>query len=145
MTAQGIHISKAMVLAAGRGERLRPLTDTLPKPLVDIGRRSMLDRQLDMMAAAGVTQAVVNCSWLAEQIQQRMDARNAHGEQPFIYLSHEQERLETGGGIVRALPMLGDAPFFVSNADVVVVDAPHSSALERLKAAWDDATMDALL
>lgn len=137
-----LDITRAMVLAAGRGERMRPITDTLPKPLVQVGGRSMLDRQLDMLAADGVTDAVVNSSWLADTLEAHLAQRVGA---PRIILSRESERLETGGGIANALPQLGDAPFFVSNADVVVVDAPHSSALARLRAAWDDARMDALL
>ena len=136
-----LKISHAMILAAGRGERLRPITDTLPKPLVEVGGRSMLDRQLDMMAAAGVLDAVVNCSWLAEKIQAHLAMRDA----PKINISHEVERLETGGGILKALPQLGVDPFFVSNADVVVVDVPARPVLQRMLAAWDDTRMDALL
>lgn len=135
-------ISRAMVLAAGRGERLRPLTDTLPKPLVEVGGRAMLDRQLDMLAAAGVTHAVVNSSWLAEVLHQHVAKREGA---PQVMLSHEPQRLETGGGIAKALPQLGAQPFYVSNADVVVVDAPHENAFLRLAKAWDAQRMDALL
>lgn len=133
--------STAMILAAGRGERLRPITDSLPKPLVSVGGKPMLDHALDMMAGAGVRNAVVNCSWLAEKITSHVEKRTL----PRITISHEQERLETGGGILKALPLLGAQPFFVSNADVVVVDTPENPVLSRLSAAWDDARMDALL
>ncbi len=130
--------SHAMVLAAGLGLRMRPITEHTPKPLVEIGGRSMLDRALDHLAAAGIQHLVVNTHWLPEKIQSHLAGR------PEIRLSFEEILLETGGGVTKALPWLGSAPFFVVNADIVWTDG-ESPALRRLASAWNDATMDALL
>jgi MurNAc alpha-1-phosphate uridylyltransferase len=129
-----------MVLAAGLGVRMRPITDTLPKPLVRVAGETMLDRALDKLAVAGVTAAVVNTHHLADQIAAHLKGRT----QPEITVSHEADVLETGGGVLNALPKLGDAPFFVVNSDSIWDDGPVP-ALTRLAAAWDDAAMDALL
>ncbi|MFD2232491.1 nucleotidyltransferase family protein [Phaeospirillum tilakii] len=130
--------SHAMVLAAGLGLRMRPITLTRPKPLVEVAGRSMLDRALDALAAAGVGEIVVNCHWLGAQIAAHLAGRAG------ITLSPEDELLETGGGVARALPRLGDQAFYVVNADILWRDGAVP-ALERLRAAWDDATLDALL
>jgi MurNAc alpha-1-phosphate uridylyltransferase len=135
-----IHLTHAMVLAAGLGTRMRPLTDDRPKPLLDLGGRSLLDHALDRLAAAGVTQAVVNAHWRADQIAEAMALR----ENPRITLQREDELLETGGGVTRALPALGGAPFAVVNGDAFWLDGP-TPALTRLAAAFDPAQMDALL
>ncbi len=137
--SQGIP-RRAMVLAAGRGERLRPLTDRLPKPLVEIRGKAMLDRALDRLAAAGVIDAVVNLHHLGDQIEAHLAART----RPNIILSRETELLDTGGGVGAALRWLGEAAFFVLNGDVVWLDGTVP-ALNRLASAWDEATMDALL
>lgn len=129
-----------MALAAGLGLRLRPITDTTPKPLVRVGGRTMLDRALDALAAAGVRDAVVNTHHLGEKIEKHLSGRSA----PSIEISREDALLETGGGVVRALPLLGAAPFFIVNADIVWHDGPVP-ALDRLAAAWDDDAMDVLL
>ena len=131
---------RAMVLAAGRGERMRPITDTIPKPLVEVGGRSMLDRVLDKLADTGVEAAVVNTHHLGERIAERLRDR----ERPRILLSPEEERLETGGGVVNALPKLGGDPFYVVNADILWLDGPDG-ALHRLARAWNESDMDALL
>lgn len=133
-------IDRAMVLAAGRGVRLRPLTDHLPKPLVPVGGIAMLDRALDALARAGVSQAVVNVHHLALQIEARLATRKA----PAIRISREDELLETGGGIAKAISHFGTAPFFAANADIVWLDG-KTPALARLDAAWDGGRMDALL
>lgn len=133
-------IEHAMVLAAGRGERLRPLTDHLPKPLVPVGGIAMLDRALDALARAGVSQAVVNVHHLALQIEARLATR----EKPAIRMSREDELLETGGGIAKAISRFGAEPFFVANADIVWLDG-KTPALARLAEAWDGGRMDALL
>lgn len=130
-----------MALAAGLGTRMRPLTLTTPKPLLTVGGRSMLDRALDHFAAAGARRAVVNAHYLKDQIAAAVAARTDME----MILSAEDEALETGGGVLRALPHLGDAPFVVANADIVWSDGPGGSALRRLAAAWDDGTTDALL
>ncbi|CCG42012.1 nucleotidyltransferase family protein [Magnetospirillum molischianum] len=133
-----VPFSHAMVLAAGLGLRMRPITLTVPKPLVAVAGRTMLDRAIDALDAAGVTRIVVNCHWLGEKIRDHLAGR------PDIALSPEDELLETGGGVTRALPLLGDAPFFVVNADILWTEGAVP-ALERLRAAWEDERMDALL
>ena len=135
-----ITLSHAMVLAAGLGTRMRPLTDDRPKPLLELDGRSLLDHALDRLAAAGVTQAVVNAHWRSEQIAEAVAGR----EQPRIVLQKEETLLETGGGVALALPNLGDAPFAVVNGDAFWLDGP-TPALKRLSAAFDPAEMDALL
>lgn len=135
-----IDLTHAMVLAAGLGTRMRPLTDDLPKPMLPLAGRSLLDHALDRLAAAGVTKAVVNAHWHADRIAEAMALR----EHPCVALQREEELLETGGGVARALPLLGDAPFAVVNGDAFWLDGP-TSALKRLAAAFDPAQMDALL
>lgn len=130
----------AMVLAAGLGLRMRPITETMPKPLVKLGGRSLLDRALDALAAANVAKAVVNTHYLPHMIEAQLASRTA----PCIALSPEDVLLETGGGIAKALPLLGAGPFFVVNADIAWEDG-KIPALARLAASWDDGGMDALL
>jgi MurNAc alpha-1-phosphate uridylyltransferase len=131
---------RAMILAAGRGERMRPLTDKRPKPMIEVRGRTMIDRVLDRLVAAGVTEAVVNLHHLGEQIERHLSARS----RPSIRFSLETELLDTGGGVAKALPHLGKRPFFALNGDVVWLDG-DAPALERLAAAWDGAVMDVLL
>jgi MurNAc alpha-1-phosphate uridylyltransferase len=131
----------AMVLAAGLGKRMRPLTDTMPKPLVAIAGRTLLDRGLDMLAAAGVEKAVVNVHYLGGQIVEHVRTRAA----PAVAISDESGRLlDSAGGIVAALPRLGSEPFLILNADTFWIDRDGSD-LERLALAWDGARMDILL
>ena len=130
----------AMVLAAGKGLRLRPITLSRPKPLVEVAGRAMLDGVLDRLAAAGVPEAVVNVHHLGDMIEAHLPGRT----HPRIHISREQTLLETGGGVKKALPLLGEDPFFVINGDVVWRDG-KVPALQRLGEAWDPATMDALL
>ena len=135
-----------MALAAGLGARMRPLTLTTPKPLLAVGGRSMLDRVLDHFAAAGLSRAVVNAYYLKEQIAERAARRQAENHNGLeLILSEEEAALETGGGVFRALPHLGDRPFFTANADIIWRDGPGGPALRRLALAWDDGAMDALL
>jgi len=107
---------KAMVLAAGRGERLRPLTDRLPKALIEAGGRTLLDRHLDRLEAAGVREIVINTAHLGERIAAHLQAHPRPGLE--IALSIEAEALETAGGIANAIARLGRAPFLLLNADV---------------------------
>ena len=107
----------AMILAAGRGERLRPLTESMPKALVEVRGRSLLERHLDAVKAAGVDTVVINLGWLGEQIADRIGSGSRYGL-AVVYSPEGDDILETGGGIQRALPMLGNDPFLVVNADV---------------------------
>lgn len=133
--------NKAMVLAAGLGKRMRPITDRIPKPLVEIAGRSLLDRGLDRLAEAGVETAVVNVHHLGDQIVRHAATRAA----PRIVISDERDGLlDSGGGVVKALPLLGAEPFFVLNADTFWIDR-NERDLDRLKLAWDAARMDILL
>lgn len=131
---------RAMVLAAGLGLRMRPLTERLPKPLLPVAGRTLLDHALDRLAAAGVEAAVVNTHHLADQVARHLAAR-AH---PRVILSHEPELLETGGGVAKALAELAPGPFYVVNSDSLWLDGERG-ALERLAAAWDERRMAALL
>lgn len=106
-----------MILAAGRGERMRPLTDTTPKALLEVGGRSLLEYQLERLASAGAEAVVINLGWLGEAIVDRIGDGRRFGLQ-VIYSPEYEQVLETGGGILRALPLLGGAPFWVLNADV---------------------------
>jgi MurNAc alpha-1-phosphate uridylyltransferase len=108
---------RAIVLAAGLGTRMRPLTDTLPKPLIEVAGKKLIDWCLDWLVAANVTEAVVNTSYRAGQIETYLAARTS----PRILFSREKPApLETGGGIARALPLLGDAPFVAMNSDALL-------------------------
>lgn len=110
----------AMVLAAGLGTRMRPLTDHRPKPLIEVSGRALIDRTLDVLVQAGVQRAVVNVHYCADQIETHLRARRDLE----IILSDERVQLmETGGGVRKALPLLGDAPIFVCNTDAFWVDA----------------------
>lgn len=108
---------KAMILAAGRGERMRPLTDSVPKPLLQAGDRSLIEHHIDALARAGVTRIVINHARLGGMIEAHLGDGARHGVE-IVYSPEGPAALETGGGILRALPLLGDAPFLVVNADV---------------------------
>jgi N-acetyl-alpha-D-muramate 1-phosphate uridylyltransferase len=131
----------AMVLAAGNGIRMRPLTERMPKPLIAVGGKPLLDNVLDRLAATGVETAVVNVHYLADQIERHLASRRA----PRIVISDERtELLDTGGGVVKALPILGAAPFYHLNSDTIWIDGVKSN-LVRLAESFDAARMDALL
>ncbi|CAO3415685.1 nucleotidyltransferase family protein [Azospirillum doebereinerae] len=130
----------AMVLAAGLGLRMRPLTLDRPKPLIPVLGRPMLDHALDRLAEAGVETAVVNNHYLGGMIETHLAGRAA----PAIVHSPEETILETGGGVKKALPLLGGAPVYTVNADILWLDGPIP-ALRRLAAQWDPERMDALL
>lgn len=131
---------RAMVLAAGLGLRMRPITERIPKPLITIGGNTLLDRILDRLVVAGVDETVVNAYHLAPLITRHLANRPV----PRIHVSVESTLLETGGGIAHALPHLGDHPFYAINGDVLWQDGAVP-ALAALAAAWDAQTMDALL
>ncbi|MEO0345488.1 MAG: nucleotidyltransferase family protein [Pseudomonadota bacterium] len=110
-------MTSALLLCAGRGERLRPLTDTLPKPLVGVGGETLVGRHLRALAAAGVTRVVINLGWLGERIVEHVGDGARYGLR-VLYSPEGYPTLDTGGAIVRALPLLDDAPFWVVNADI---------------------------
>ena len=133
--------TKAMVLAAGLGLRMRPLTDRMPKPLIPVAGRPLLDHVLDKLGDAGVTEAVVNVHYLGEQIIEHVASRR----RPRVTISDERNQvLGTGGGVVKALPLLGDAPFFHVNSDTMWIDGVRSNLL-RLAETFDPTRMDILL
>jgi MurNAc alpha-1-phosphate uridylyltransferase len=130
-----------MVLAAGLGTRMRPLTDTKPKPLVEVAGKPLLDHVLDRLANAGVEHEVVNVHYLPDLIIRHLAGR----KRPAITISDERDDiLGTGGGVVKALPQLGPAPFFHVNSDTLWIEGPYPN-LDRLADAFTPATMDALL
>lgn len=133
-------IKKAFVLAAGKGVRMRPLTDHCPKPLLKVDGQTMLDRALDDLAAAGVEEVVVNTHYLGDMIREHLSGRRDLK----ITVVPEDELLDTGGGVKNSLDYFKDEPFFVLNADVVWTNG-DTNVLERLIKAWDENKMDALL
>ncbi|MBV9524133.1 MAG: nucleotidyltransferase family protein [Alphaproteobacteria bacterium] len=128
-----------MVLAAGLGTRMRPITDTLPKPLVRVRGRALIDHAIDRLEAARIARIVVNTHYKGEQIAAHLAARKG----PPITISAESDLRETGGGVVQALPFLGER-FFVVNSDILWLDG-KVPALERLGRAWREEDADALL
>ena len=141
LTAMAAMPTQAMVFAAGLGTRMRPITDTLPKPLVQIAGKTMLDHMLDRLAEAGVAQAIVNVHHLPDQIERAVASRT----QPRIVVSDERAKLlDQGGGIKKVLPILGDDAFFICNTDAVWIEGPKS-ALQAMAEAWRPQEMDVLL
>ncbi len=135
---------KAFVLAAGKGERMRPLTDTCPKPLLEVGGISMLDRALDALAAAGVEEAMVNVHYLGHMIEKHLEERQKKQPLPRITISREDGLLDTGAGVKKGLSFFGDEPFYVLNADVIWTDG-DTATLTELAQRWDASKMDLLL
>ena len=141
MTAPKTAPATAMVLAAGLGTRMRPLTDDRPKALVELAGRALIDHVLDRLAEAGVARAVVNVHWFADRLEAHLAAR---GRGPAIVISDERaELLETGGGLKKAAALLGPDPVYVANIDSVWTD--HGDALGDLARLWDPERMDAVL
>ncbi|GJD47636.1 N-acetylmuramate alpha-1-phosphate uridylyltransferase [Methylobacterium crusticola] len=135
-------LARAFVLAAGLGKRMRPITATVPKPLVEVAGRALIDHALDRIAECGIREAVVNVHYLADLMEAHLDRRRGG---PAIVVSDERERLlETGGGVRKALPLLGEAPFLILNSDSFWLEGPRPN-LRRLAAAWDPGRMDMLL
>lgn len=133
--------SRAMMLAAGLGTRMRPLTCDRPKPLVEVAGKPLIDHALERLRHAGVEQAVVNVHYKAEMLEDHLSKVAA----PKIVISDERsELLETGGGLVKALPHLGKKPFFLVNTDSLWTEGTQPG-LERLRRGWNDETMDMLL
>jgi MurNAc alpha-1-phosphate uridylyltransferase len=140
MSAPRLASDTAMVLAAGLGKRMRPLTATQPKPLVRVAGKALIDHALDRLAEAGIERAVVNVHYLADALEAHVLAR----KHPLVTVSDERDLLlETGGGMTKALPHLPD-PFFALNADNIWLDGP-TNAFHDLSRRWDPASMDALL
>lgn len=135
-----LRIKKAMVLAAGYGVRLRPLTEHTPKPLVPVAGRPMIEYALDKLRAYGIEEVIINVSYLKDQLTDYV----AKIKGMRFSISEEPEPLETGGGLKQALPFLGNEPIFTINSDIIWQDEGQS-ALERLAKNWDDAAMDMLL
>ena len=132
----------AMIMAAGLGKRMRPLTATRPKPLIEVGGKALLDHVLEKLRAAGVRKVVVNVHYLADALEAHLASR-AHGLD--VVISNERDLLlETGGGLVRAAPLIDADPFLALNSDNLWVDGP-ADTLKLLASHWDDAKMDALL
>ncbi len=135
-------VRTAMVLAAGLGKRMRPLTATRPKPLVEVAGKALLDHVLDRLRAAGIARVVINVHYLADALEAHLRKRGADLE---LLVSDERAALlETGGGLAKALPLIADDRFLVVNSDNLWVDGPVD-AIRLLAARWDDAAMDALL
>ena len=130
----------AMVLAAGLGTRMRPLTDDRPKALVEVDGRALIDHVLDRLVDAGVETAVVNVHWFADRLEQHLSKRD---DIRIVVSDERKELLETGGGLKHARKLVGDEPIWVANIDSVWID--RSDALDHLSRAWDPTGMDALL
>lgn len=133
--------TSAFVLAAGKGERMRPLTEKRPKPLVSVAGIPLIDQVLDRLADAHIREVIVNVHYLADQIEDHLRSR----KKPKITISDERDALlDTGGGVARALPKLGKTPFLIHNSDSIWVEGMGSN-LDRLIDTWDEATMDSLM
>lgn len=136
----GLASDTAMILAAGLGTRMRPLTEKMPKPLVPIAGKPLIDHVLDRLEEAGIAKAVINVHYLPDMLEAHLAGRKV----PHLTISDERAQLlETGGGMARALPLLPD-PFFAVNADNLWIDGPRD-VFHELSSAWDPARMDALL
>jgi len=134
--------SRGMILCAGEGRRLRPLTASLAKPLIEIQGKSCLVRALDHMSRFGIECCVVNARHLAQQVSACVDAYGASCPSMSLHVSVEEESLESGGGVKKALPLLGDKPFFVVNGDIVWREEGDSHVFQRLVERWDGKRMD---
>jgi MurNAc alpha-1-phosphate uridylyltransferase len=132
----------AMIMAAGLGKRMRPLTATRPKPLIEVGGKALLDHVLEKLRVAGVKKVVVNVHYLADSLEAHLISRN-HGLE--VVISDERNLLmETGGGLVKAAPLIDCDPFLALNSDNLWIDGP-ADTLKLLASQWDDSKMDALL
>jgi len=135
-------IKTAMVLAAGLGTRMRPLTDDRPKALVEVGGRALIDHMIDRLKSAGVERFVVNVHYFADRLEAHLKAR---GDVDIVISDEREKLLETGGGLKKARPLLGDDPVFVANIDSVWVEDREGEAFSLLKANWRPDEMEALL
>lgn len=135
-------IDTAMLMAAGLGKRMRPLTATRPKPLVKVAGKPLMDHALDRLEAGGIRNVVVNVHYLADTVEAHLKARR--GPLRFSISDERAKLLETGGGLVHARPLLGDAAFFCANSDNLWIDGPQDT-LAMMQRVWDADRMDALL
>ncbi len=140
MPSSPLTINTAMVFAAGLGTRMRPLTLTIPKPMVNIRNKPLIDYRIDYLIASGVKNIIVNTHYLHEQIEQHLAQRKDAN----IIISYEETLLDTAGGLAYARPHLGDAPIFVTNSDTIWIDGTLP-ALQRMREYWDAEKMDILL
>jgi N-acetyl-alpha-D-muramate 1-phosphate uridylyltransferase len=134
-------VTAAMIMGAGLGSRLRPLTDDRPKPLVTVGGKTLIDHSIDRLVAAGVTLAVVNVHYKADMLRSHLARR---GDIEIVFSDETDKLLDTGGGVVKALPHFGGAPFFVLNSDSIWLE-DGAPVLPAMLAAWDENRMDGLL
>jgi MurNAc alpha-1-phosphate uridylyltransferase len=135
-------IGTAMVLAAGLGKRMRPLTATRPKPLVEVAGKALLDHVLDRLRSAGIGKVVVNAHYLADALEAHLARKAADLD---VRISDERALLlETGGGVAKALPLIDEDHFLIANSDNLWIDGPID-AIDLLASSWDDAAMDALM
>lgn len=138
-------IEIAFVLAAGLGKRMRPLTDNLPKPMIPLAGRPLIDHTLDRLEEAGVNRAIANVHYKADVLEAHISKRTRARRGPFVLISNERgELLETGGGIAKALRMIGDRPFLICNSDATWVE-DEARNIRRLMDAWNADEMDSLL
>lgn len=139
-----VTLDTAMLMAAGLGKRMRPLTATRPKPLVKVAGQPLIDHALDRIEAAGIQRTIVNVHYLADTVEAHLRARAQRTHSDYV-ISDERDLLrETGGGLIKAAPLLGGQAFLCANSDNIWIDGP-SNSIDLLAAGWDDARMDALL
>lgn len=136
-------IDTAMLMAAGLGKRMRPLTATRPKPLVKVAGKPLMDHALDRLVAGGIRKVVVNVHYLADTVEAHLQA-HCNGVMQVAISDERRKLLETGGGLIHARDQLGDAPFFCANSDNLWVDGPQET-LGMMRRIWDPDRMDALL
>lgn len=141
MSKSAAKIKQGFILCAGFGTRMRPLTDTMPKPMVSVNEKAMVDHVLDSFATHGIKRAVINTHYLGTILEEHVKGRADID----IAISHEADILDTGGGIVQALPLLETDAFFVSSGDSYLQDGPGKSALSRMEETWDPDKMDILI
>lgn len=139
-----LKLETAMLMAAGLGKRMRPLTATRPKPLIRVGGQPLIDHALDRIEEAGIRRIVVNVHYLADSIVAHLRARARQTGAEYLISDERDKLLETGGGLVKALPLLGDKPFLCAASDNLWLNGPYD-AIHQLAARWDDALMDVLL
>jgi MurNAc alpha-1-phosphate uridylyltransferase len=139
-----LKIETAMLMAAGLGKRMRPLTATRPKPLIRVGGRALMDHALDRIEEAGIRRTVVNVHYLAGAIEAHLAARARRTGAEYVISDERETLLETGGGLIKALPLIGNQPFLCAASDNIWINGPRDS-IKALAARWDPAIMDALL